>query len=676
MPSLSANAKRSFNADYYSSLVRSSLGAEIDPRDASDFYCSNLDGRRISPNPLFSEVWYRNEYKDVSEAIASGKFISGYVHYCNVGFFERRFPSFYYKKLAAECNNSVKSDVAPEFFDAGEYLARNADARLFMENFPWVEPVRLYNLLGRYIGHHVGFAGTLESSMYSYFDPEFYKSTYGLDSELSAADAFQHYLGVGVRAGHSPSLQFNETWYRAFYKDVRDSIGQGFLRNGLHHYLVAGQAEGRLPVDNKREALEKALPGVTAPTLLNAVDGLEAKLNPAPAPVRNDGKKIFWFVCPRLNPDMVFGGYRAAFQLLSGLKTYLKEQTDYSLGVLLTEEYANMDYFRYRLKPTSPDVQLFADIPVVSVHQAETDDDDAPRFGVGPQDRFLCYSCWDAWYARAYVKQTDCARFFSLVQENEAIFHPSGTMQALSEAAFRLNSYQIFNSHELASYFRKRKLGVFARDNVEEGKDFGAFQHVPTKLPVQTVDSIRGRRDKWIVMYARPEIHALRNMFDLCVLALRQACAEKLFDESWNFLGLGTLSECLPVDLGGRHKLVLKKKLSESEYINVMNKIDIGISLMHAPHPSVVPFEFASTGALVVTNTYQDRDEAFFAGISPNIIASEASVDGLVDGLRKAVAQQGDAEGRIANRLKIDALRWDDVFNTAFFDRHVRWAVS
>ena len=50
--------------------------------------------------------------------------------------------------------------------------------------------------------------------------------------------------------------------------------------------------------------------------------------------------------------------------------------------------------------------------------------------------------------------------------------------------------------------------------------------------------------------------------------------------------------------------------------------------------------------------------------------------DGLVDGLRKAVARQGDAEGRIANRLKIDALRWDDVFNTAFFDRHVRWAVS
>jgi len=61
---------------------------------------------------------------------------------------------------------------------------------------------------------------------------------------------------------------------------------------------------------------------------------------------------------------------------------------------------------------------------------------------------------------------------------------------------------------------------------------------------------------------------------------------------------------------------------------------------MYAPHPSLVPFELAQAGALVVTNVYSNRDEAFLTGISSNIVPAsltlESITDRLVDVLRAA----------------------------------------
>jgi hypothetical protein len=184
------------------------------------------------------------------------------------------------------------------------------------------------------------------------------------------------------------------------------------------------------------------------------------------------------------------------------------------------------------------------------------------------------------------------------------------------------------------------------------------------------------RQDRWCLVYARPESHAMRNLFEVEILALRKACGDGVFDASWRFLGLGALDDHEPISLGGGHSLEMKAKLPEDEYRALVNKLDIGLSLMYAPHPSVVPFEFAATGALVVTNRFEGRDDAFFRSVSKNIVPCDPTIEGVAEALRLAAERHDDYHGRHESALRLTARSWDSVFDVAFLDRHFAWAID
>lgn len=64
------------------------------------------------------------------------------------------------------------------------------------------------------------------------------------DSELCLA----HYLAHASRGSVSPSLVFDEHWYRIRYPEVADEINDGEFENGWKHYLMLGCRQGRSPV--------------------------------------------------------------------------------------------------------------------------------------------------------------------------------------------------------------------------------------------------------------------------------------------------------------------------------------------------------------------------------------------------------------------------------------------
>ncbi len=73
------------------------------------------------------------------------------------------------------------------------------------------------------------------------FDSQWYGQQYGGSPEIRN-DPVRHYVKHGVQLGFNPSSQFDTRWYLAENPDVA-SAGL----NPLAHFLVSGQAEGRLP---------------------------------------------------------------------------------------------------------------------------------------------------------------------------------------------------------------------------------------------------------------------------------------------------------------------------------------------------------------------------------------------------------------------------------------------
>jgi hypothetical protein len=84
---------------------------------------------------------------------------------------------------------------------------------------------------------------------------------------------------------------------------------------------------------------------------------------------------------------------------------------------------------------------------------------------------------------------------------------------------------------------------------------------------------------------------------------------------------------------------------------------------MYAPHPSVMPFEFATTGALVVTNSYENRSAEELSAISGNIIAGRPTIEGIAGALREAISCVSDAKSRIANIYRPRAEGWNEIFH-------------
>jgi hypothetical protein len=77
----------------------------------------------------------------------------------------------------------------------------------------------------------------------------------------------------------------------------------------------------------------------------------------------------------------------------------------------------------------------------------------------------------------------------------------------------------------------------------------------------------------------------------------------------------------------------------------------------------------ASAGMLTVTNSFENKTAEALTAISRNLIAAEPTVDGIVDGLRQAVAGVGDVERRIRGADVRWSRDWADSFGDDVMER-------
>jgi hypothetical protein len=633
---------------------------DADDREVARLYFSGRC-RMISPNAYFDEAWYVGHYADVAKALKTDGLISGFVHFVQIGIRRGYWPNQMLFTSALAC---AVPGVPKSVIDEETYLNLYPAAVGFLAAFPLLTPTEHYNMCGRFLNFTLDNTPSVAGNALSLkvaeseFDPEYYAATYlsGAEHEPYRVNPFQHYVTIGMKAAYSPNSWFQEDWYRAFYKEVRDAIESGWLPSGFYHYILTGRIEGRLPRYDLASALEVKMPGVTNPALIGRTEMLAQRLSglkilPKRATTRRLPQTI-WVFLPTLNPDIMYGGYRAAIALICAL-----HRDGRNVVLVCVEQDPNPQYFLWS-ETSLAVLKAFTNIPILNMEQFS-------GVTVGRSDIFVAYSVWDLVICQQLAGLTDFPEPILLAQEYEPIFYDNGAQRALCEACYKIPHYPIINSHFLKEYFRKNRIGIFA-ELVKPvlDRDYSVFEHKINALPLQSAGAMRARSHRVVAIYARPEAHAARNLFEIVVIALQTLCKKGAFGPEWRFIGLGCLSKLPPLALGGGHELRLTQKMSEDDYKTVMSELDIGISLMFAPHPSVVPFEFATTGALVVTNTYENRSAEALVDICANIVPCEISIEGVIGAIERAMSLVDGYERRERQTLRPRSLSWDAIFST------------
>jgi glycosyltransferase involved in cell wall biosynthesis len=290
------------------------------------------------------------------------------------------------------------------------------------------------------------------------------------------------------------------------------------------------------------------------------------------------------------------------------------------------------------------------------------------RLEVSPQDRWIATTWWTAHLADAARRELGGGPFLYLIQEHEPFTFPMGTWAALAAGSYELEHRALFSTELLRGWFRARGLGVFAAGAEAGDAASASFQNAITDVTPDGAARLAARAPRRLLVYARPEPHAARNMYELALLALRRALVEGAFD-GWALDGIGTVELGRRVDLGGGRVLDMLPRTAQRSYADVLRAHDVGLALMHTPHPSLVPIEMAAAGMRVVTTTFETKTAAAMAAISPNIEAVAPTVEALAAALGRAQDGCGDVVSRLAGADVAWARSWDAALDDALLAR-------
>lgn len=352
----------------------------------------------------------------------------------------------------------------------------------------------------------------------------------------------------------------------------------------------------------------------------------------------------------------VFGGYLGMFNLALRLR-----REGYRTRIILHERSDwDMESWRQQIKKYPGITTLFDEVEVISRF------DRAIPVPVHPEDRFVATNCWAAHIAHETVQSLEEKCFLFMIQEYEPYFLPMNSISALFQQAYDFPQVALFSTALLADFFRRERIGVFKRPGGET--EAAIFSNAIQKFHPKRETLQRAERR--ILIYARPEEHAARNLFELGMIALAKLPRDpRISLDNWSFHGIGSIDRRVSLELAPGVPLQLLPKTSLQDYINMMPHFDVGLSLMLTPHPSLVPLEMASAGMWAVTNTFANKTKQELSAISTNLIGVPPTVDGIVDGLVQAMQRVDDLDARLAGAEIAWPTDWDAAFPPQTMER-------
>ncbi len=382
------------------------------------------------------------------------------------------------------------------------------------------------------------------------------------------------------------------------------------------------------------------------------------KIAPLSLAVSDDAPLRINLLIPTIDLAHTFGGYIAKLNLARRLA-----ERGARVRVITVDHTGALERgWKRRLESYSGLAGLFDRVEVEFGRESQ-------GIEVSREDRFVASTWWTAHVANQAVHELGGSGFLYLIQEHEPFTFAMGSLAALAAESYGFPHGALFSSELLRVYFRRHRLGVYAGGDDDGDRRSASFQNAITAVDAPPAEALAHRKSRRLLFYARPEQHAARNMYELGLLALSRSVESGALGPEWELHGVGTVESRRSVDLGADRPLELLPRRDQAGYARLLAEHDIGLALMYTPHPSLVPIEMASAGMVTVTNTFENKTAEALAAVSPNLVAVEPTIDGVVAGLAAAVERADDIEAR-AHGAAVDWSRdWDQSFDDALMDR-------
>lgn len=252
---------------------------------------------------------------------------------------------------------------------------------------------------------------------------------------------------------------------------------------------------------------------------------------------------------------------------------------------------------------------------------------------VSAEDIFLTTSWWSTVNT---LRSIPAERVAYILQEDERMFYPLGDDW--------LRAQEVMGTPGLRRIINTRLLREHLAATGIDGLDTHAHAFEPAFPDAAYYPDRAARARLNFFFYARP--NNPRNLYLRGMEAIAAAVAQGvLAPDEWQFHFVG---RDLPrLTLPGNVPVTIVEGLPWDQYVAMMRRMDLGLSLMLTPHPSYPPLDLVACGAVAVTNTFGAKQT--LAAYSGNLICVEPSVASLVEGLRAGVALARDGERRAAN---------------------------
>ena len=272
---------------------------------------------------------------------------------------------------------------------------------------------------------------------------------------------------------------------------------------------------------------------------------------------------------------------------------------------------------------------LGGDIPDMPIATASVA---AAPLTVGPDEIFMATHWTTAQQLKPVLPQMRVRQFLYMLQEFEAGFYAWSSNYALALETYGMDFWPITNERLLAEHFFAQAVGRFADPEFRER--LTTFEPAIDSRVFHPSTGQATPQRRRLLFYARPSNH--RNLFGIGLEALRLASEDPAMAE-WELLAIGGRGGVPEIALAGGHVLRPATWRGYVAYGDQLRDADVLLAPMLSPHTGYPALEMAACGGIAVTNVFSVKTFAALSALSDNIVATEATVEGMAAGVLRAV---------------------------------------
>lgn len=254
------------------------------------------------------------------------------------------------------------------------------------------------------------------------------------------------------------------------------------------------------------------------------------------------------------------------------------------------------------------------------------------KLEVTTHDIFLATS----WESALVIKSLNFrpSLFYILQNVDNFFFQDSDEYYMNEEILNDPQIHYLIHSKMLEEYYKKNGYIHLIQNSITFEPAF------PSHIYQKEKNAFFNRPRKKLLFYVRPQPH--QNLFLTGLKILDEALISGLLNKNWDLYFFAHSS--LPsVSFTNGSKPYILKDMERKHYFEWIKTVDLCLSLVNTPHPSLISLDVAAAGGVVVSNNYATKQSVPY---SKNIICENLASKSFRRGFEQAIQLAENPEQR------------------------------